>query len=118
MQVVADVVEATLAAAFLSGGHEPALRVARTLQIPIPGVAQWSDYARITARHNAQTQVETAPFVPPPTTVEAIERIFGAKFGRLEILSQGLVSHQSLSFIETETHQHRPMLPSSLLRGA
>ena len=90
-KVIADVVEAILAAAFLSGGHEVGLQAARKLQVPIPNVAQWSDYARLEAQHAAQTQPVSTHAAPPSVSAEAIEMIFGSKFNRPELLGQALV---------------------------
>lgn len=65
-KVVADVVEAVLAAAFLSGSggdgdgvaaaHEAALRAARSVGIPVPNVARWADFARLRAEHAARVE--------------------------------------------------------------
>ncbi|KAH9922027.1 uncharacterized protein BXZ73DRAFT_79816 [Epithele typhae] len=52
-KIVADVVEAILAAAFLSAGHEGGLQAARSLRVPLPNVAQWGDFARILAQNDA-----------------------------------------------------------------
>ncbi|KAI1792952.1 hypothetical protein LXA43DRAFT_1003961 [Ganoderma leucocontextum] len=91
-KIIADVVEAILAAAFLSGGHDLALQAARQLQVPIPNIAQWSDYARLAAQQAAQVQEQptTRHAAPPSTTVEAIERLFGSKFSRPELFGQAL----------------------------
>ncbi len=101
-KVIADVVEAILAAAFLSGGHELALQAARQLQVPIPNVAQWSDYARLAAQHAAQAQATQMYPAPPSTTVAVIEMIFGAKFNRPELLGQALVSRPLLYYARLE----------------
>ena len=91
-KIIADVVEAILAAAFLSGGHEVALQAARHLQIPIPNVAQWSDYARLGVHYATQTQIVPSAPAPSPMTVDVLERLFGSKFNRLDLLGQALVS--------------------------
>ncbi|KAI0751319.1 hypothetical protein C8Q80DRAFT_1098350 [Daedaleopsis nitida] len=94
-KTIADVVEAILAAAFLSGGHEVALQAARCMQIPIPGIAQWADYTRLATEHAVPPQTG-AILHPSPSTVAAVERIFGASFARPELLEQALV-HTSKS---------------------
>ncbi|PIL36734.1 Dicer [Ganoderma sinense ZZ0214-1] len=99
-KVIADVVEAILAAAFLSGGHEVALQAARKVRLPIPNIAQWSDYARLAAERAAQAQPATMRALPPSTSVEAIEIILGSKFNRPELLGQALsamVSNETLA---------------------
>ncbi|KAM5532423.1 hypothetical protein V8D89_013917 [Ganoderma adspersum] len=99
-KIIADVVEAILAAAFLSGGHEVALQAARKLQVPIPNVAQWSDYARLEAQHAAQAQPVAMHAAPPSVPAEVIEMIFSSKFNRPELLGQALsamVSNETLA---------------------
>ena len=95
-QIVADVVEAILAAAFLSGGHEGALQAARRLSIPIPNVAQWSDYARLASEHASRLEgkgkgVATAPSIVARSVVERLENMLGATFSQPELLGQALV---------------------------
>ena len=90
VQTIADVVEAILAAALLSGGHEVALQAARRLQVNVPNVAQWADYARLAAEHG--TAGQSAGPLPARETLEAVERIFGSQFRRPELVGQALVS--------------------------
>lgn len=101
-KIIADVVEAILAAAFLSGGHEVGLQAARKLQIPIPNVAQWSDYARLEAQHASQTQPVVMHAAPPSVPAEVIEMIFGSKFNRPELLGQALVRRSLLHHARME----------------
>ncbi len=93
-QVVADVVEAILAAAFLSGGHEGALQAARRLQIPLPNIAQWTDFTRIGAQQGEQDTGEAKAFVLEDT-VEAVQAIVGSVFSKPELLAQALVRCRS-----------------------
>lgn len=92
LQTIADVVEAILAASFLSGGHEAALQTARRLQIPLPGVGQWSDFARLAIEH-ATKVADSLPYapLPPAATVDALQRIIGVSFSRPDLLGQALV---------------------------
>ncbi|RDX53098.1 hypothetical protein OH76DRAFT_1344263 [Lentinus brumalis] len=87
-KTIADVVEAILAASFLSGGQEVALQTARRLQINVPNVAQWADYARLAAEHGTSGQNAGPP--PSGATLEAVERIFGWQFRKPELVGQAL----------------------------
>ena len=114
-KVVADVVEAVLAAAFLSGSkggagggsdgdgvaaaHEAALRAARSVGIPVPNVARWADFARLRAEHAARVEEKgkgsTSASAGMPlarATAEQIEKVLGVSFARPELLGQALVS--------------------------
>ncbi|KAH9853812.1 ribonuclease III [Lenzites betulinus] len=92
-KVVADVVEAILAAAFLSGGHERALQAARKLLIPLPNIAQWTDFARIGAQHSSAAPTTSSQNVHA-STVEAVQALVGSVFSKPELLVQAL-THQS-----------------------
>ena len=98
-QIVADVVEAILAAAFLSGGHEVALRAAKRLQIPLPNVAQWTDFARIAAEHPTAQHAHPSVVDLRLDTVEAVQAIVGAIFSRPARLAQALVSFLPVSVV-------------------
>ncbi|RPD61964.1 hypothetical protein L226DRAFT_463450 [Lentinus tigrinus ALCF2SS1-7] len=87
-KTIADVVEAILAASFLSGGHEVALQTARVMQVNVPNVAQWADYARLAAEHGTSGQNAGSP--PTPATLEAVERLFGSHFRKPELVGQAL----------------------------
>jgi len=86
LQAIADVVEAIIGAAYISGGSETALNASKALRVAVSGIDQWSDFARkalapppdVTARLH-------------PGTVEAIEETMGHKFRRPHILAQALV---------------------------
>ena len=85
-QAVADVTEAIVGAAYLSGGHDTALTVTKALNIPIPNIDDWSDFGR-------------KALAPPPDasanltigSTEAVESIIGHKFRRPHLLAQALV---------------------------
>lgn len=89
--------EAILAASFLSGGHEAALQAARRLEIPIPGVAQWSDYGRLAAEDATQAQAQVNTTLPPHGTVQALELMVGSPIGRPDLLGQALVRRRVVS---------------------
>jgi endoribonuclease Dicer len=83
---VADVAEAIIGAAYISGGREGALRASKALNIPIPHIDRWSDFGR-------------KVLAPPPDvtaklrqgSIDAVESIFGHKFNRPHLLAQALV---------------------------
>ena len=86
LQAVADVVEAIIGAAYVTGGSETALNASKALRIAVPSVDQWSDFARkaLAPPPDVTTRLR-------PGTVEAIEEIMGHKFHRPHILAQALV---------------------------
>jgi endoribonuclease Dicer len=86
LQAIADVVEAIIGAAYVTGGSETALNTSKALRIAVPSVDQWSDFARkaLAPPPDVTTRLR-------PGTVEAIEEIMGHKFHRPHILAQALV---------------------------
>ena len=86
LQAIADVVEAIIGAAYVTGGSETALNASKALRIAVPRIDQWSDFAR---KALAPPPDVTARL--RPGTVETIEDIMGHKFHRPHILAQALV---------------------------
>jgi endoribonuclease Dicer len=86
LQAIADVVEAIIGAAYVTGGSETALNASKALRIAVPSVDRWSDFARkaLAPPPDVTTRLR-------PGTVEAIEEIMGHKFHRPHILAQALV---------------------------
>ena len=86
LQAIADVVEAIIGAAYVTGGSETALNASKALRIAVPSVDQWSDFARkaLAPPPDVTTRLR-------PGAVEAIEEIMGHKFHRPHILAQALV---------------------------
>ena len=86
LQAIADVVEAIIGAAYVTGGSETALNASKALRIAVPSIDQWSDFARkaLAPPPDVTTRLR-------PGTVEAIEDIMGHKFHRPHILAQALV---------------------------
>lgn len=85
-QAIADVVEAIIGAAYVTGGSETALNASKALRIAVPSVDQWSDFARkaLAPPPDVTTRLR-------PGAVEAIEEIMGHKIHRPHILAQALV---------------------------
>ncbi len=91
MQAIADVAEAIIGAAYITGGSETALNASKALCIAVPSIDQWSDFARkaLAPPPDVTTRLQ-------PGTVEAIEGIMGHKFNRPHLLAQALVGLSSL----------------------
>ena len=87
LQAIADVAEAIIGAAYISGGRDLALKATKALSIPMPNVNRWSDFGR-------------KALAPPPKvtaklregSLQAVEAIIGHKFSRPHLLAQALVS--------------------------
>ncbi|KAF9263493.1 ribonuclease III, partial [Marasmius fiardii PR-910] len=86
-KTIADVVEAIIGSAYISGGPEGGLRTAKALALPLNEVEQWSDFRRIadTTLHPAHST--TAAWLP---VVHQIETIIGHQFRRPHLLLQAL----------------------------
>lgn len=84
-QVIADTTEAIIGAALLSGGHDLAFRAAKTLNIGITKLNEWSDLTGV-----ATPPATTAE--PPPEIVQSVENITGHRFKQPNLLKEALVS--------------------------
>lgn len=94
MKVVADVAEAIMGAAFLSGGTDVALRVTKALKIPLPAIEEWSDFARKAEPPSApvSSQIQSS-------TIKAIEAMIGSHFKKPQLLVHVLVSMYPCTFV-------------------
>lgn len=113
LQAIADVVEAIIGAAYVTGGSETALNASKALRIAVPSVDQWSDFARkaLAPPPDVTTRLR-------PGTVKAIEEIMGHKFHRPHILAQALVQ-RNVSYFRTNIAKRiyfRHMLRYRVLR--
>ncbi|KAI0269161.1 hypothetical protein BC834DRAFT_820033 [Gloeopeniophorella convolvens] len=106
---IADVVEAIIGAAYITGGSETALNVSKALHIGVPSIDQWSDFAR---KALAPPPDVTARL--RPGTVEAIEEIVGRKFNRPHMLAQAL-THASIQGYEMTCYQRLEFLGDAIL---
>ncbi|KAG6890960.1 hypothetical protein C0995_000917 [Termitomyces sp. Mi166 len=88
-KAVADVAEAILAAAYLTGGCETALQATKALGIPILGINTWSDFAKKGTRTSFNLSLKKA-------SIEGVETIIGYKVKQPQFLSQAL-SHSSVA---------------------
>jgi endoribonuclease Dicer len=84
--VVADVLEAVLGAAFLSGGDRIAIQTIRALQLPFPHIQRLEDLKR-----RASTALARATQSLPVGASRAVEQIFQAHFGHSGLIARALV---------------------------
>ncbi len=85
-KAVADVAEAIIGAAYITGGRETALRAAKILNVPILNISQWSDFC-----HKIQAPLPSEAARLPSDSVDAVETIIGHKFIRPQLLAEALV---------------------------
>lgn len=90
---MADVAEAIIGAAYVTGGRETALRVTKAINIPVPHVDRWTDFGR-----KALAPPPEATAKLKPGSIEAVEAIVGHKFEHPHLLAQALVSLFTVSF--------------------
>lgn len=85
-QAIADVVEAILGAAYVSGGEPIALKAAQALCLPLLQIDRWTE---LTGRLLAPPASEG--FKLRPGTLEAVERIVGHTFKHPHLLAHAVV---------------------------
>ncbi|KAF7352866.1 hypothetical protein MVEN_01253600 [Mycena venus] len=108
-KICADVAEAILAAAYLSGGTDTALMAAKAMHIPFPNAETWSDFDR-------------KLLIPPPTVsaklkpgaLQAVETIINHKFKHPHILAQAL-THASMSGFESVSYERLEFIGDAVL---
>ena len=86
MQCVADVAEALIGAACLTGGIEMALKISKSIGCYLPKVDRWSDFGRKALSPPPESTADL-----PQSSLLAVEKIVGWKFKRPHILAQALV---------------------------
>ncbi|KAI0939123.1 hypothetical protein AcV5_000626 [Taiwanofungus camphoratus] len=89
-KTVADVVEAIIGAAYLSGGLHVAFDVTKILGVDIPKVAHWSDFAR-----KAMIPAPSIKTSWPAKFLAAVEAILGYHLAEPQLLVQA-VTHRSI----------------------
>lgn len=87
---MADVAEAIIGAAYLTGGREVALKVTKALNIPVPFIDRWSDFGR-----KALAPPPEATAKLRPGSIQQVEEIIGHRFNHPHLLAQALVSNLS-----------------------
>lgn len=108
-KAVADVVEAIIGAAYISGGRETALQVTKALAIPISNINRWSDFGR-----NVSTPPPDASAKLRPESTSAIERIIGHNFQRPHLLAQAL-THSSMQGHESASYGRLEFIGDAIL---
>ncbi|KAK3835580.1 MAG: hypothetical protein J3R72DRAFT_403631 [Linnemannia gamsii] len=90
-KTLADVIEASLGAAYLSGGYKVAFDVAKILRIPFDEFATWGDFNRVFLESKAAKEVaqkaEGGSFMPQPplsitnmAAIQAVQEVLGYEF--------------------------------------
>ncbi|KAJ6516002.1 hypothetical protein C8R45DRAFT_958371 [Mycena sanguinolenta] len=108
-KVSADVAEAILAAAYLSGGSDAALMAAKTMNIPFPKATKWSDFG-----HKLLIPPSTISAKLKPETLQAVETIINHKFKHPHILAQAL-THASMSGYERVSYERLEFIGDAIL---
>ncbi|KAF8268238.1 hypothetical protein EI94DRAFT_1661195 [Lactarius quietus] len=108
-KAIADVAEAIIGAAYITGGSETALNASKALRIAVPSIDQWSDFGRkaLAPPPDVTTRLQ-------PGTIEAIEGIMGHKFNRPHLLAQAL-THASIQGFEMTCYQRLEFLGDAIL---
>jgi endoribonuclease Dicer len=84
--VVADVLEAVLGAAFLSGRDKTAKRAIRALKLPFPHLDRLEDL-----KQRASSVFTAATQSLPPGALKAIDKIFQVQFDHPGLVARALV---------------------------
>ncbi|EGO27424.1 hypothetical protein SERLADRAFT_446652 [Serpula lacrymans var. lacrymans S7.9] len=108
-KAIADVVEAIIGAAYISGGRDLALTTAKTLDIPIRNIEHWADFGR-------------KALTPPPRvtaklrdgSIEAVETIIGHKFAYPHLLAQAL-THASVQGYQSTCYERLEFIGDAIL---
>lgn len=108
-KTIADVAEAIIGAAYLSGGRDVALRVIKTLRLPVADVEQWEDFRRkaLAPPSNVTPRLRGG-------TLSAVEGIIGVSFKYPHLLSQAL-THGSIHGYENTCYERLEFLGDAVL---
>ncbi|KAG1892562.1 hypothetical protein F4604DRAFT_1875874 [Suillus subluteus] len=103
-KTIADVAEAIIGAAYLSGGRNVALRAIKALRLPVADVEQWEDFRRkaLAPPSNVTPRLRGG-------TLSAVEEIIGASFKYPHLLSQAL-THGSIHGYENTCYERLEFL--------
>ncbi|KAJ7095296.1 hypothetical protein B0H15DRAFT_775415 [Mycena belliarum] len=108
-KVIADVAEAILGAAYLSGGSDTALMAAKAMNIPFPNIEKWSDFDRKLLIPPSTITAELRP-----GGLHAVEDIINHKFKHPHILAQAL-THASVSAAERVSYERLEFIGDAIL---
>ncbi|KAJ7601032.1 hypothetical protein C8J56DRAFT_24327 [Mycena floridula] len=95
-KAIADVVESIIGAAFVTGGPDIAFNVTKALNVPIPNVAQWSDFdikCAAFADDINTTRME-------PESISVVQDIIGYRLKRPGLLSEALIHRSKQDLVE------------------
>ncbi|KAH9482923.1 Dicer-like protein 1 [Psilocybe cubensis] len=108
-KAIADVAEAIIGAAYISGGREVALQATKALTIPLSNIDRWSDFGRkvLTPPPNVIAKL-------PPSSIAAIEQIIGHKFNRPHLLAQAM-THSSIQGYESTSYERLEFIGDAIL---
>ncbi|KAF8974226.1 hypothetical protein BDZ97DRAFT_3979 [Flammula alnicola] len=108
-KAIADVAEAIIGAAYISGGREAALQATKALTIPLSNVDRWSDFGRkvLTPPPNVTAKLKSG-------SIAAIEKIIGHKFNRPHLLGQAM-THSSIQGYESTSYERLEFIGDAIL---
>ncbi|KAF8165429.1 hypothetical protein B0H34DRAFT_689150 [Crassisporium funariophilum] len=108
-KAIADVAEAIIGAAYISGGREAALQVTKALTIPVSNIDRWSDFGRkvLTPLPNITAKLRQG-------SIAAIEKIIGHKFNIPHLLGQAM-THSSTPGYESTSYERLEFIGDAIL---
>ncbi|KAF7301346.1 hypothetical protein MIND_00699800 [Mycena indigotica] len=108
-KVVADIAEAILGAAYLSGGRDVALLAAKSLNLPFPNVDTWADLRRKLLVPPAKISAKLAS-----GTIEAVHELIGCKLTSKHLIAQAL-THASISVYDRVSYERLEFIGDAIL---
>lgn len=108
-KAIADVAEAIIGAAYITGGREVALQATKALTIPLSNIDRWSDFGRkvLTPPPNMTAKLR-------PGSIAAIEKIIGHRFNRPHLLGQAM-THSSIQGYESTSYERLEFIGDAIL---
>ncbi|KAG0246227.1 Dicer-like protein 1 [Mortierella sp. GBA43] len=115
-KTMADLMESTLGAAYLSGGFDLGLKTAGVLLGPLENIKQWSDFAKLYSITTGEDPRRRVPFKPTPGLGDLgnVERTIGYKFKDRRHLAEAL-THATALKPETACYQRMEFLGDAVL---
>ncbi|KAF9366919.1 Dicer-like protein 1 [Mortierella sp. NVP85] len=113
---MADLMESTLGAAYLSGGLDLGLKAAGVLLGPLENIACWNDFAVLYSTQAAANPRHQVPFTPAPGlgNLSNVEQTIGYKFNDRRLLAEALTHATSIK-PETPCYQRLEFLGDAVL---
>lgn len=123
-KTLADVVESTLGASYLSCLHEnkgealnEALHTAQRLLVPLQQMDQWSDFQKVYREARASKQLEIARYDPlfdQRVNLKKVSRILGYEFQNESLIAEAL-THASVTNSSVPCYQRLEFLGDAVL---